>query len=111
MCDEIERLQRDESIQKLVVMPIGFISDHMEVMYDLDSEAADLCKQLGIQMARAKTVGTHPRFVQMIVELVQERLGLTSERSSLGELGPWHDVCPENCCLYTPARPARPASV
>ncbi len=110
VCDEIERLHREESITKLVIMPVGFISDHMEVLYDLDSEAADLCQKLGIQMARAKTVGTHPRFVQMVVELIQERMGLTNQKLALGDLGPWHDVCPENCCLYTPARPMRPAT-
>jgi ferrochelatase len=54
----------------LVIAPIGFISDHMEVLYDLDTEAAHLCAQLGIRMVRASTVGTHPDFVRMILELV-----------------------------------------
>lgn len=105
ICDAIEELDDTQRLEKVVVVPIGFVSDHMEVMFDLDEEAAQLCEQRGIAMARSKTVGTHPRFVQMIRELVQERMGLVTARAALGELGPWHDVCPADCCLYTPARP------
>lgn len=103
--DSITAMDEAAKIPALVILPIGFVSDHMEVMFDLDEEAADLCKERGIPMARAKTAGTHPKFVGMIRELVQERLGLTSEKAALGDLGPWHDVCPQNCCLYTPRRP------
>lgn len=92
-------------LSALVILPIGFVSDHMEVMFDLDEEAADLCRERGIAMARAKTAGTHPKFVGMIRELVQERLGIKTDKAALGELGPWHDVCPQDCCLYTPRRP------
>lgn len=60
--------------RQLVVVPIGFVSDHMEVLYDLDVEARQLCEQLGVTMIRAATVGTHPRFVQMIRELIVERM-------------------------------------
>ena len=88
----------------VIVVPVGFISDHMEVMYDLDHEAADLAEELGLGFVRAGTVGTHPRFVQMIRELVQERIGGT-ERLALGTLGPSHDVCPADCCRYEPRRP------
>lgn len=56
--------------KELIVAPIGFVSDHMEVLYDLDTEAADLCKQLGISMVRAATAGTHPEFVRMIRDLI-----------------------------------------
>lgn len=105
ICDAIEELDDTQRLEKVVVVPIGFVSDHMEVMFDLDEEAAQLCEQRGIAMARSKTVGTHPRFVQMIRELIQERMGLVTARAALGELGPWHDVCPADCCLYTPARP------
>ena len=110
VCDSIEALDDSNRLEKIIIVPIGFVSDHMEVMFDLDEEAAQLCEQRGIRMARANTVGTHPRFVSMIRELVQERLGLVSNRQSLGTLGPWHDVCPVDCCLYTPTRPmpARP---
>jgi len=105
VCDWIEQTDEAAKLERLVIVPIGFISDHIEVLYDLDDEAAEVCRNRGIAMARAATVGTHPRFVQMIRELVQERIGNPGERQTLGHLGPWHDVCPANCCLYTPTRP------
>jgi protoporphyrin/coproporphyrin ferrochelatase len=89
----------------VVVVPIGFISDHMEVLFDLDEEAQNIARQLGLSMVRAATVGTHPRFVRMIRELVQERLSENPERLALGALGPSHDVCPLDCCVYQPRRP------
>jgi ferrochelatase len=76
----------------------------MEVLFDLDEEAQNIAKQLGLTMVRAATVGTHPRFVRMIVELVQERLSENPNRQALGALGPSHDVCPEDCCVYQPRR-------
>ncbi len=84
----------------VVLVPIGFISDHMEVLYDLDTEARQLCDQLGINMVRAATVGTHPRFVQMVRELIEERMSPNPQRLAVGSLGPNHDVCPDDCCLY-----------
>ena len=90
----------------VVVVPIGFISDHMEVLFDLDEEAQNISRQLGLNMVRAATVGTHPRFVRMIVELVQERLSENPVRPAAGNLGPSHDVCPLDCCVYPPKRPA-----
>jgi len=105
ICDAIQELDDTQPLDKVIIVPIGFVSDHMEVLFDLDEEAAQLCQLRGIRMARAKTVGTHPRFVTMIRELVQERISLTSSRPALGDLGPWHDVCPADCCLYTPTRP------
>ena len=90
----------------VVVVPIGFISDHMEVLFDLDEEAQNISRQLGLNMVRAATVGTHPRFVRMTVELVQERLSENPVRPALGNLGPSHDVCPLDCCVYQPKRPA-----
>ena len=95
----------EHKISSLVIVPIGFVSDHMEVMFDLDEEAADLCKQRDIEFARARTAGTDLSFVRMIRALVEERLGRSQERASVGPLGPWHDVCPDDCCLYTPRRP------
>ncbi len=89
----------------VVVVPIGFISDHMEVVYDLDTQAQQLCVRLGINMVRAATVGIHPRFIQMIRELIVERITNAPQRLALGTLGPNHDVCPEDCCLYIPSRP------
>ena len=90
----------------VVLVPIGFISDHMEVLYDLDEEAKTKAEQLGLKLVRAGTVGTHPRFVRMIRELVEERLTDSPNRLALGSLGPSHDVCPVDCCKYEPRRPA-----
>ncbi len=86
-------------VRNVCIVPVGFISDHMEVIYDLDTEARGLCDELGIQMVRAKTVGTHPRFVRMIRELIVERIEGRSERPALGSLGASHDECPADCCL------------
>jgi protoporphyrin/coproporphyrin ferrochelatase len=81
-----------------VLVPIGFISDHMEVVYDLDTQAQQTAAELGMTVVRAATVGTHPRFVAMIRELVEERLGSSPIRRALGLRGPNHDVCPAGCC-------------
>jgi ferrochelatase len=93
--------------QDVVVVPIGFISDHMEVLYDLDTEVRQVCDELGINMVRAATVGTHLRFIRMIRELVEERMTDWPQRLALGTLGPSHDVCPEDCCLYTGMGPSQ----
>jgi ferrochelatase len=87
-----------EPLRDVVVVPIGFISDHMEVVYDLDTELRQLCNSLGVNMVRAATVGIHPRFVRMIRELVEERMTGSPRRLALGTLGPGHDACPANCC-------------
>ncbi len=105
VCDAICEMDGTEQLSQLVIVPVGFISDHMEVMFDLDVEAAEICKDRGIKMARAATAGSHPQFVTMIRQLVEERLGRRQTRDALGDLGPWHDVCPADCCLYTPRRP------
>jgi ferrochelatase len=87
------------------------VSDHMEVLYDLDEEAAATCKELGIHFVRAASVGTHPAFVSMVVDLIEERLRPGTPRPHLGDYGPSHDVCPANCCLFPqPPRP-RPSTL
>jgi protoporphyrin/coproporphyrin ferrochelatase len=96
--DMLRRLAA-EGARDVVVVPIGFISDHIEVLYDLDTEAQQTCDELGVNMVRAATVGTHPRFVRMIRELIVERMAGAADRSALGKLGASHDVCPEDCCL------------
>jgi protoporphyrin/coproporphyrin ferrochelatase len=88
-----------ERTRNVVVAPIGFISDHMEVMYDLDEEARAIANELGLHMERAGTVGVHPRFVQMIRELIVERMSDNPQRLAIGNLPPSHDVCPVDCCL------------
>jgi ferrochelatase len=100
--ETVSELAQDGETRDVVVVPIGFISDHMEVMYDLDEEAKLKAEESGLNFIRAGTVGTHPRFVRMIRELVQERLSDNPVRLALGELGPSHDVCPVDCCAYDP---------
>ncbi|MBX9790356.1 MAG: ferrochelatase [Pirellulales bacterium] len=84
-----------------VIVPIGFTSDHMEVVYDLDTEARATADTLGLDLVRAGTVGVHPRFVRMIRELVVERMTPAAPRPALGILGPRPDRCDPDCC---PAR-------
>ena len=100
--ETISEIAGTSQTRDVVVVPIGFISDHMEVMYDLDEEAQLKAEASGLNFIRAGTVGTHPRFVRMIRELVQERMSDNPVRLALGELGPSHDVCPVDCCAYDP---------
>lgn len=94
-----------ERVPGIVIAPIGFLSDHVEVLYDLDVEARALCDALGMPMVRAATVGTHPSFVACVRALVRERTDGTPARS-VGPLPPSPDVCAPDCC---PA-PRRPTS-
>jgi len=105
ICNRLEELHAQHALRHVVVLPIGFISDHLEVIYDLDTEARQLCERLGITMHRSATVGTHPKFVRMIGELLVERMSDDPNRLALGNLGPSHDVCPADCCLPAPRRP------
>jgi len=110
ICDHIQQLhdtaqEKNEPLTDLLILPIGFTSDHLEVLYDLDTEAAELCNKLGIALQRLPTVGTHPRFIKMIRELIEERITDNPNRLTLGELPPSHDTCSTDCCHYTPARP------
>ncbi len=89
----------------IVIHPVGFLSDHVEVLFDLDEEARLTCEKLGLSLQRAATVGTHPAFVSMLRELIQERLDPTLEHRALGSLGPSHDVCPADCCPAPARRP------
>jgi len=101
--DYLRQVKARNLASAVVLAPIGFISDHMEVVYDLDVEARQLCDSLGLPMMRAKTAGVHPKFVEMIRELIVERMNPGTERRALGSLGPRVDVCAEDCC---PARKA-----
>jgi ferrochelatase len=104
VCDRIEQLHAAGALADLIIVPIGFISDHLEVLYDLDVEAAQLCERLGVRMQRSSSPGVHPRFIQMIRELIVERTSPRSPRRALGALGVSHDECPTDCCLYQPQR-------
>src|SRR5487761_1901852 len=83
ICDTLREMKSDA-----IIAPIGFLSDHMEVLYDLDTEARAVCEELGVKMARAGTVETHPAMIRMIAELI----------------GTEPAMCPEGCCP-APVRP------
>ena len=95
---------RTEHPQEVVIVPLGFISDHMEVLYDLDAEIAQLCAELGIHMLRAGTAGTHPKFIEMVAELVREQTHAGTPHRFIGTLGAPPDECAPTCCAF--ARPA-----
>jgi ferrochelatase len=103
------RQARTAGVRDVVVAPIGFLSDHIEVLYDLDTEAAELAGQLGLNLVRAGTVGTHPEMIAMIRELIVERMTPGSPRPALGMLGPRPDECAVDCCPAG-ARPSPPAA-
>ena len=90
----------------VVVAPIGFVCDHMEVVLDLDVEAAEKADALSLNMVRAGTVGAHPAYVGMVRELIVERMTANPDRPALGARGPNHDYCPADCCLS--GRPGQP---
>ncbi len=91
--------------EDVVIAPIGFVSDHMEVIYDLDTEARQICAEIDLNMVRAATVGAHPTFIRMIRELILERVEAGPVRRALGGRGPSPDVCPADCCLMGAGRP------
>jgi ferrochelatase len=105
--DYLRHVKAGNLASAVVLAPISFISDHMEVLYDLDVEARQLCDSLALPMTRAKTVGVHPKFIGMIRELILERMNPGSERWALGSLGARADVCAEDCCP-APGRAGRP---
>ncbi len=84
-------------VESVVLSPIGFVSDHMEVVYDLDTEALPHARDIGLQVIRATTAGTHPAFVSMIRELILERTA-GGPRRALGTNGPRADTCADVCC-------------
>jgi ferrochelatase len=96
----------ERGVTELVISPIGFVSDHLEVLFDLDVEARDRAAELGLELVRASSASTHPTFVAMIRELIEERLGRVSGRASTGRYAASHDVCPVDCCLPGTGRPS-----
>lgn len=107
VCEHLRAL-KEEGARDVVLAPVGFISDHMEVLYDLDTEARQVSEELGLNMVRAATVGTHPEFVSMIRELIVERMDPAAPRRALGARGPAHDACAPDCCRFQ-MRPAAAA--
>ncbi len=104
--DMLEYLEKilQLGIRDVVIQPIGFVSDHMEVLYDLDIEAKDLAVELGMTLVRAGTVGTHPAFVRMIRELVAERVFPNRPKLAIGRYGPSHDVCASDVVQHRSAQ-------
>ena len=92
--------QAAAGIAGVVVVPLGFISDHMEVLWDLDTEAKESCAELGLVFDRAPTPSTHQKFVEGLVDLICERTveNNITERPAMTKLGPWYDVCNPGCC-------------
>jgi ferrochelatase len=101
--DHLDGLARQQ-VRAVVVVPVGFVSDHLEVRYDLDTAAAARAAALGLHFVRAETVGTHPRFVAMIRELCLERLA-GAPRRALGARGAAPDTCDDDCCPAPPRHP------
>ena len=97
----------ERGAQAVVISPIGFVSDHLEVLFDLDVEAREIADELGLPMARAGTAGTHPAFVAGLADLIVERMTPGAERPALGRFGPSHDVCAARL-LPAGHRPAEP---
>ncbi|TFV33309.1 ferrochelatase [Streptomyces sp. T1317-0309] len=110
ICDHLEELH-GSGAPAVVMAPIGFVSDHMEVLYDLDTEAKAKAEELGLPVRRSATVGADPRFAAAIRDLIVERAaterGQQVTPCALGALGPSPNVCPVGCC---PARAPRPAA-
>jgi ferrochelatase len=108
ICDHIGDLAKSGA-RAVVVIPVGFVSDHMEVRHDLDIEAARAADSLGVAFARAATPGAHPRFASMVTELVRERMtGVPG--AALGRLGVPTQECPADCCRYAQPPAGRPVT-
>jgi len=107
--DHLRLLAAGGGADAVVLAPVGFVSDHMEVVHDLDVEAAQTAASLGLSFARAKAPGSTPRFAQMVCELVAERTAgapaLALGAFGLGAFAGGADACPADCCRYSPQRP------
>lgn len=99
VCDRIAELPA-EGVRAVVLSPLGFLSDHMEVMWDLDEEAMEAAQEAGLRAARTATPGVHPSFVSGLADLIEERMAGTEpdRRTAETGLGPWFDVCRPGCC-------------
>jgi protoporphyrin/coproporphyrin ferrochelatase len=92
VCDHLRDLAKSGE-EAIVVVPVGFVTDHLEVLHDLDTEAAEVAESLGLAFARAATPGHEPEFIAMITELVQEAIA-----------APEGPSCPGDCCRYQPVK-------
>ncbi len=99
VCDRIAELPA-EGVRAVVIVPLGFLSDHMEVLWDLDEEAIEAAEDAGLRAKRTPTPGIHPEFVSGLVDLIEERVQAlpANQRPHMTDLGPWYDVCRPECC-------------
>lgn len=99
VCDVIEELP-SRGVEAVVIVPLGFVSDHMEVKWDLDTEAMEAAEEAGLRAVRTPTPGVDPAYVAGLVDLIEERLRGTraADRPHETPLGPWFDVCRPGCC-------------
>ncbi|MCY7304223.1 MAG: ferrochelatase [Thermoleophilia bacterium] len=103
--DHLESLAA-RGVEDVVISPIGFVSDHLEVLFDLDVEAKERAAELGLNLVRASSASTHPAFIAMIRSLIEERITADSGRPTVGRYAASHDVCPTDCCLPGTGRPS-----
>lgn len=98
--DSIEQAA-DNGATAVIVVPIGFVSDHMEVIWDLDTEAAQTAADQGLAFVRTPTPGTHPAFVDALVDLIEQRMvgQKAAPRVSACAEGTWFDTCAAECCV------------
>lgn len=104
VCDYVRELPA-KGVTDVVLAPIGFVSDHMEILFDLDTEASAVANEVGVNLIRARTVGTHPLFIEMIRQLILERTEPDREPQFIGSRGALPNVCPADCCQLTSQRP------
>jgi ferrochelatase len=102
--DHLEALA-EQGVTAVTLVPLGFVSDHMEVKFDLDHQAMETAERVGIELCRAPTVGTHPTFVTGLRQLVEEQIA-GGKVLWVGEAGPWPDPCPDGHCLPPPGAPS-----
>ncbi|MCS6712090.1 ferrochelatase [Brachybacterium sp. EF45031] len=107
--DVIEQLAGDGTADAVVVVPIGFVTDHVEVVWDLDTEAKETAAEQGIGFRRVPTSGSDPRFVAALADLIQERLDPSFPRRAVTDFGMTPDVCGPECCVGRMARPTTSA--
>ncbi len=94
---QLVRWHEADELDAVVLVPIGFVFENLEVVYDLDFEIGPLCEKLGVPMVRSAPVASHEAFVEMACDLVRERMA-GSERAALGSMGPGPDRCADDCC-------------
>jgi ferrochelatase len=102
--DVIEQLKAEDAADAVIVVPIGFVTDHVEVIWDLDTEAKETAEEQGLGFRRVATSGTDPRFVAALADIVEEHLDPNRERIAVTELAAVGDVCGHNCCQVNAGR-------